>query len=194
LLRRITVLLLVLPALALAVWGLSAALPIWSAPQPAWFAPDTPAICALVDWLERAGAERLDPAAQGVIARDEAIERIDAQLARTYDSAPPPIGDPILIRAVLDDSSRTVWIASAEYSNGAALIALDAGTGEPLALIHAIAPRPYCPFDSGAALRRTVTLPPLILLSLYAVSVIAYSLIRRIAGGKRTHANESVLR
>lgn len=184
--RRLLILLL--PALALVVWLVAAQLPRWTAPAPGWFARGTPGVCAAVRSLALYDARRVDPA--DGLGREAAQADAERVAADHYDAAPLDVSEPLAVEASLPGAPRSVYsVVTVRLSDAApekaAVIYLDAATGEPRALITATDdPAAICDFDVRAALLAAVKSPPLILLVAYVVLVAGVALVRRIARGK----------
>jgi hypothetical protein len=167
---------LAIPALVLIGWLIAAQLPRWTAPQANWFVPNTPGVCAAVDSLVLYGATRANV---GGIGRDVAI--LDAaQVVQTHyefgtAALPSSRSEPLGVQATLPgDLPRTYYVITMALSDDplpkAAVIYLDAATGDPRALIMGIAdPAANCDLDVKAALLAAAKSPPLILLVIYGV-------------------------
>ena len=166
---------LVIPAAVLIVLLITAQLPRWTAPQPGWFGADTPGVCAAVASLTlydavRGGASGIGSEA----ARDRAV-----QVAADYvDAEALTVSDPLEVEATLPGDERravyvvTVGLATDSTLATAAVIYLDAASGDPLSLIAATEQADgatACAFDLRGALIAAVKSPPLLLLVAYTL-------------------------
>lgn len=178
--RRWLVLLLT-PALALVVWGLTSQLPRWLAPQPTWFAADTPAVCAAVDSLRLYSAQRSEPS--GSIGNDAARSSAEQIFAQHYDSPAITISEPLAVQASLPSAERGgYYVVTAQFDDAAAVMFVDARSGEARAVITTpLSESVTCDFDTRAALLDAVKSPPVILLAAYilltAPALVAWRLL-----------------
>ena len=181
---------MIIPTAVLIIWLISAQLPRWTAPQPGWFAAmphggTTPGVCAAVASLTLYDATRSSPA-DGIgsaAARDRA-----AQVAAEYtDANVIAVSDPLAVQATLPDAKRrsvyvvTVELAADSSLETAAVIYLDAASGDPLRVIAATEPAGNssgCDFDLRGALVAAVKSPPLILLVAYTLSAALFVVAR----------------
>jgi hypothetical protein len=189
--RRL-LLILALPPLALILWLVAAQLPRWTAPQPGWFTggEDTPGVCAAVGSLALYGASRGDPSAG--IGLDAARTSATKVVAEHYDAAALALGDPLAVQAALPNTERRAYyvvtaLLTQDALPKAAVIYLDAATGEPRALITATEdPAVGCAFNLRAALLDALRSPPALALGVYLVVVIGGALLllaaRRLRG------------
>lgn len=185
--RRLLILLL--PALALIVWLVAAQLPRWTAPQPDWFAPDTPAVCAAVQSLALYDARRVDPA--DGIGREAARADAEQMIADYYDAPPLAVSASLAVEAALPGGERRAYfVVTARLTDAApeqaAIIYLDAATGEPGGLITAtVDPAATCDFDLRGVLLAGLRSPPLLLLIAYSLIATGALFARRLA--RRRH-------
>jgi hypothetical protein len=219
--RRIPIVILFsLPALVLGGWLLSEQLPVLVAPQWWWISANSPqgapAACEAATSLRLYNGERV-LFEQPTISSDEAKAAADSFIAEQYSKAGEDgtavtsleYGGPSLFRATLNGERRLVWLYTArvetshianmpgtEMPGMAAIIYMDANTGESLALLSAAgagnAPA-MCPFPvrdwAVVAVRGT----PFLALTGYVgllvflgVVVIIYRIVRR----RRTQPQE----
>ncbi len=186
------VILLIIPAAALIVWLISAQLPRWTAPQPGWFAPNTAGVCAAVASLTLYDAAR---GGESGIGSEAARERA-AQVAADYtDAAPLTVSDPLAVEATLPGADRravyvvTVGLAKDLTLETAAVIYLDAASGDPLSLIAATEPADgatACAFDLRGALIAALKSPPLLLLAVYTLGAAGLLVLRWILKARGT--------
>jgi hypothetical protein len=185
-------LILLLPALALVVALIATQLPRWTAPLQTWFAPDTPGACAAVQSLKLYAGSRANLTG---IGREAAQIRAEQLVAEYYDVVPLAVSEPLAVEATLpDESRRAYYVVTARLTdsappgsqaNTAAVIYLDAETGDPRALITATNdPAADCDFDVRRALVAALKSPPLLLLFAYIALAAAAPGIRRIAKGR----------
>jgi hypothetical protein len=178
--RALIALVLIVPALVLIGWLVSAQIPLWNVPQERWFSVSTPGICAAVDSLKLYDGQRADV---GGIGRDAALADA-AQVALKYYTSPPPAGAAFFlavlgVEATLPAQQRQgYYVVVAPLSSSplpkAAVMYLDAQTGDVKALITAIDDESAtCVFNWYPALLAAVKSPPLLLLVTYGVLVVA---------------------
>lgn len=192
--RRILVILLFsLPLLVLAGWLFSRQAPVLLGPQWWWLSASgtsgAPAACEAAASLQRYGGQRV-LFQQPAIASQDALARAQAAIADHYqlaDGAPVTIletGGPSLFSAVFAGERRLVWLVSARIATSqiadlpgtdmpgaAALVYVDAATGEPLALLSAVGAGQaavMCPFPLRDWAVATVRSTPFLLLAGYA--------------------------
>jgi hypothetical protein len=181
-----------LPALALVVWLITAQLPLWTAPQPNWFAPGTFGACAAAQSLKLYGATRAEAAG---IGRDAAQAKAAQVIAEYYDAPPLVVSEPLAVEAALPGRERRAYFVITvrltddsplgSRANAAAVIYLDAETGEPHMLITAMDDAAEdCDFDLRAALVAAIKSPPLLLLVAYALTAAVVLFARRIRKGR----------
>ena len=179
-------LLLILPALALIVWGVAAQLPRWTAPQPNWFAAGTPALCAAVDSLKLYQGQRGDGNGIGSAAAEEAAT---LAIREHYGASASDLSEPLAVQATLPGEARQAYyVVTAQLSDAAAVIYVDAGSSDTRALITTPADETVnCEFDRRAALVAAVRSPPTILLGVYILLTAGALVARRLlqAKGKR---------
>lgn len=188
--RRL-VLLLAIPPLVLIAWLVAAQLPRWTAPQPGWFADgtNTPGVCAAVNSLALYGASRGDPNAG--IGQDAAKADAAQVVSEHYDTSAPDVGAPLAVQAALPNTERRAYYLVTALLNDsapptAAVIYLDAATGDPRILITATEdPAASCDFDVKAALLAVLRSPPPILLAAYGLIVAATLAVRAWRGRHR---------
>jgi len=174
------------------VWLLLAQLPRWTAPQSGWFAPETPAVCAAVASLAVYQAQRSDP--QNGIGRDAAQSRAKAIAAEHYGDLPPDVpldvSEPLAVQAALPGDPRSAYYVVTvrlrdETPEKAAIIYLDAATGDPRALITATEePAADCDFDIRAALVVALKSAPSILLVAYILIAAGALVARRLLNAR----------
>lgn len=152
--RRLALIAAVLiPALVLAAWLLTEQLPVWTAPQSWWVTPaDAPAACAAVGTLTAYHATRSSETPS--VPPAEASNRAEKVIQWQYRLPLPPdrLSNPLLISGTFDGETRLAWMITAALDNGGSVAYLDAGTGDPLAVIAALTPNAVCPFDLRGAL------------------------------------------
>ncbi len=178
-------LLLILPALALLVWGVTAQLPRWTAPQPDWFTAGAPGVCAAVDSLRLYQGQRSNPA-QG-IGRAAAEEAAARAITEHYDSPAPTLSEPLAVQAMLPGTTRQAYyVVTAQLDDATAVIYIDAESGDTRALITSPeAESITCVFDTRAALVEAVRSPPAILLGAYILLTAGALFARRLLQAKR---------
>jgi hypothetical protein len=181
-------LLLILPALALIVWGVGVQLPRWTAPQPDWFAAGTPGVCAAVDSLRLYQGQRSN--ITGGIGREAAVSAAEQAVAEHYETPALAFSEPLAVLATLpeDDEQQTFYLFTAQLDNATATIYIDADHGDTRALITTPEDETVtCAFDTRAALIEAVRSPPTILLGAYILLTAGALLARRLrqAKGKR---------
>ncbi|MBI1258023.1 MAG: hypothetical protein GC204_11180 [Chloroflexi bacterium] len=182
-----------LPALILIGWLVATQLPRWTAPQANWFPAKTPGVCAAVDSLVLYQATRADV---GGIGRDTALDDAMLVVVEHYKLNASDIA--LTDRAVLSveaalpgDQRRGYYVASIRLNNDplpkAAVIYLDAESGDPRALITATEdPNENCDFDIKAALLAAVKSPPLLLLLAYGGIVVVAAAARWLFKRRKT--------
>lgn len=181
-----------LPALALAGWFVFGLWTAWTSPNPLWLtlSDEAQAIgaCEAVESLRAYRAERIVAADAGWLSAAEARKRAERALSRHIPALSPAIGGTALVRITPPDGApRPAWLALAalefDSSDKAALVYVDAETGDPLTLIAGLNvgdPAEVCGYDpNGARLRLWL---PLALLSGYLLVVGGAVLLRRRGG------------
>jgi hypothetical protein len=180
--RALIALVVIVPALVLIGWLISAQLPRWTAPQANWFAPNTLGVCSAVDSLKLYDASRADV---GGIGRDAALVEAAQATAQHYTGQIAPdtgisikVSPAVGVQATLPGDQRrgyylVIMPLSADALPKVAIVYVDAQTGDIKALITAIDdPAANCEFDVKAALLAAVKSPPLLLLVAYGVLVV----------------------
>ncbi len=136
----------------------------------------TPGVCAAVASLTLYDATQSSPA--DGIGREVAQERATQVAADYTDANVIAVSDPLAVQATLPGAKRrsvyvvTVELAADSSLETAAVIYLDAASGDPLRVIAATEPAgdlSGCDFDLRAALVAAVKSPPLILLVAYTL-------------------------
>jgi hypothetical protein len=161
--------LLLLPALALVVWLVSAQLPLWTAPEPHWFAPGTPGVCAAVESLKLYEGQRSAASERGA---QDARSIVGQLAANTYEGGALALSEPLIVQATLPgDERRTYSLVTAQLSgDAAAVVYVDAESGEARAVITTVENASVrCDFDLRGALITAVRSLPMMLLAAYAV-------------------------
>jgi hypothetical protein len=211
-LRRIfMIVFLSLPALLLAGWLLSEQLPILLSPQWWWISANSPigapAACEAASTLRLYNGERV-LFEQPTVSSEDAKVTADRLIAEYYvgedEAAVSPLeyGGPSLFRVSLDGERRLAWLYTAQIATSrvaglpgvampgaAAIIYVDASTGEPLALLSAAGAgnaEAICPFplrDWAVAAARST---PFIAFAVYTglllalgVLVVVYRFVRK---------------
>jgi len=217
--RFFIIVLLFLPALILGGWLLSQQLPTLLAPQWWWISANhpngAPAACEAATSLRLYDGERV-LFEQPAISADAAKIATDSLITEQYASAdgevitPVEYGGPSLFRATLDGQRRLVWVVTAqletshvagmpgtEMPGAAAIVYVDANTGEPLALLSAVgagnAPA-MCPFPLRDWAVVMVRSTPFLALAGYmgflivlGIAAIIYRVVRRKSSQENAH-------
>jgi hypothetical protein len=202
-----------LPALALGGWLLLQQLPILLAPQWWWISANSPngapAACEAATSLRLYNGERV-LFEQPPVSSEDAKAAADRLIAERYTNVgeaettavtPLEYGGPSLFRATLDSERRLVWLVTArvatshiagmpgmEMPGAAAIVYVDANTGEPLTLLSAAgaghAPA-MCPFPLRDWAVVTLRSTPFLALAGYVglmvalgVTLIIYRIVR----------------
>lgn len=179
-------LILLAPAVALIAWLVVAQLPRWTAPTRGWFAPETPGVCAAAASLAVYQAVR--GGSPDAISPDQARAVAEAVAGAHYDAPVTQVSAPLAVWATLPEAGgerRAYAVVTARLGNDApekaAVIYLDAGSGEPRALLTAVEdPAAACDFDLRAALVAVAKSPPLLLLAAYGGIIAGAWLARRL--------------
>lgn len=179
--------LLILPALALILWGVLAQLPRWTAPYANWFAASTPGVCAAVDSLRLYGGQR-SGAEHGTGAT--AAENGAAQaVTEHYDSPAQSMSEALAVEATLPGTERAdYYLLTATVTDAVSVIYIHAESGEVGTLITA--PNDTlvtCAFDSRAALVAAVRSPAALLLGGYVALTAGGLVARRLWQANRKH-------
>jgi hypothetical protein len=170
---------LIIPALVLIAWLVTAQLPRWTAPYHYWFAEDTPGVCAAVASLRINHAVRANP--PNGIGLEAAQAQAEQVVAHYYDVQAQQASHPLAVQ----DQRGASYLISVLLEEGTpekvALIYLDAASGDPHSLITATEdPAADCNFDIRAALVAAVKSPPLILLVAYILIAAGVLVARRL--------------
>jgi hypothetical protein len=170
---------LIIPALVLIAWLVTAQLPRWTAPYSYWFAEDTPGVCAAVASLRINHALRANPS--DAIGNEAAQARAEQVVADQYDDQALQVSEPLAVQ----DQRGAFYVITALLSDQppekAAVIYLDAATGDPRSVITATEDSAAnCDFDIRAALVAAVKSPPLILLVAYILIAAGVLVARRL--------------
>ena len=187
--RTLTFILLSLPALVLLGWFVFEQAPSWFPSAPRWLQVTSgEAVSGACEAMAsvRAYSGRFVSEGGSSVSADDARARTDEIVAQTYDL---PTGDyveaqPSLVRATFPDvGERLAWLAVANLDAGgetrlgkASVVYLDAQTGEPLAVITAVAVTDAREACGGPPISRRVLLRqylPLLALVGYGVIVLA---------------------
>jgi hypothetical protein len=195
--------LLALPILVLAGWFISEGLPRWMPPTPPWLTATNPAAvpasCDAVASLNAYHASFTNDTAGVTISAEESRNRTDELVAAQYglpDGHYAVEQGPALVRGTFPNvGERLAWLNVALLENNvearlgkAAVVYVDAETGEPLAILTAAAvenPMTACgpaPMSRRDLLRRYL---PLLLMGGYLALVMAGVGIRYIVGRRR---------
>lgn len=170
-------------------WLIAAQLPRWTAPQPNWFAANTPGVCAAVSSLAIYSAARGDPNAG--IGRQGAQSYALQVVAEHYGITALHLSEPLAVQATLPSEERHAYfVVTARLSDDtpptAAVIYLDATTGEPRALITATEDLTQtCDFDLRGALLAALRSPPPLLLGVYVLTAAGALAVWKIRGRLR---------
>lgn len=209
--RRSLLVILTIPVLVFGGWLLSQQLPILLAPQWWWISassPDgAPAACEAAISLRLYDGERV-LFEQPTISSDAAKAAADRIIVEHYSGiedetvSARAYGGPSLFLATLDGERRLVWVVTARIENShvagmpgmempgaAAVVYVDANTGEPLSLLSAVgagnAPA-MCPFPLRDWAVEMVRSTPFLALAGYVgllvvlgIAIVAYRIVRR---------------
>lgn len=178
-----------LPALVLAGWFVFGLWTAWTSPNPLWLTLKDEAhaigACEAVESLRAYRADRIVAAGDGWLSAAEARKLAERALSRHVPDFGAAIAGTALVRITPPDGApRPAWLALAalelEPSDKAALVYVDAETGDPLTLIAGLNvgdPAGVCSYDpNGARLRLWL---PLALLVGYLLVMSGAGLLRR---------------
>ena len=146
--RALLLLALLLPALVLAGWFVFEQAPTWFPAAPVWLRPSSaeaiPGACEALASLNAYRGSFADDAV--AVSRDDARQQAEALAAETVDLPPDAVTldqPPVLVRAIFPGvGERLAWLGIVRLETDAALgkaavVYLDAQSGEPLAVIAA---------------------------------------------------------